>query len=251
MNPPVLVPSVVGKPLILYISTTYISLGAKLAQEDQQGKERAIYYISRTLNSYELNYTFIEKACLTVVFASQKFRHYMLAHTIKLVAKIDPLKYLLSKVALTGRLAKWVMILSKFDIHYTERRAIKGQAIADQLAEAPLHEKQTMEIEFTDRDVLSISTTQWTLYFDGSYTQHGLGAGILFITPKGHTIPRSYRLMFPCTNNVAEYEALVIGVKMAVEWKIIELMVYGDSQLVVNQINNDYQTKDDKLLPYK
>lgn len=50
---------------------------------------------------------------------------------------------------------------------------------------------------------------------------------------------------------MAEYEALVIGIKMAVEWKIMKLMVYGDSQLVVNQINNDYQTKDDKLLPYK
>lgn len=134
------------------------------------------------------------------------------------------------------------MILSEFDIQYTERRAIKGQAIADQLAEAPLPGKQTMEIEFPDRDVLALSTKQWTLYFDGSYTQHGSGSGILFITPEGHTIPRSYRLMFPCTNNVAEYEALVIGIKMAVEWKIIELKVYGDSQLVIHQINNNYQT---------
>lgn len=73
MNPPVLVPPIAGKPLILYISTTDISLGALLAQEDQQGKERAIYYINWTLNGYELNYTFIEKACLTVVFASQNF----------------------------------------------------------------------------------------------------------------------------------------------------------------------------------
>lgn len=73
MNPPVLVPPVPGKPLILYISTIDVSLGALLAQENQQGKERAIYYINKTLNGYELNYTFIEKACLTVVFTSQKF----------------------------------------------------------------------------------------------------------------------------------------------------------------------------------
>jgi ribonuclease HI len=75
--------------------------------------------------------------------------------------------------------------------------------------------------------------------------------GILFVTPQGYTIPRSYRLLFPCTNNTAEYEALIIGVKMAVEWKIIELQVYGDSQLVINQVNDEYQTKDDKLMPYK
>lgn len=174
-----------------------------------------------------------------------------MAHTIKLVAKIDPLKYLLSKAALIGRLAKWVMILSEFDIHYIENRAIKGQVIADQLAEAPLLDKQPMEVEFPNRDVLIVTTKQWTLYFDGSYTQHGSGADILFVTLEGRTIPRSYRLMFSCTNNIAEYEALVTRIKMVVEWRITELKVYGYSQLVINQINNDYQTKDDKLLPYK
>lgn len=64
------------------------------------------------LVSYEMNYTIISKACLALVFASQKLRHYILAHSIKLVAKIDPLKYFLNKATLTGRLAKWVMILT-------------------------------------------------------------------------------------------------------------------------------------------
>ena len=81
------------------------------------GKEWAIYYISYTLVDYELKYTYIEKSYLVVVFASQKHRHYMLMHTTQLVAKIDPLKYLLSKATLTGRLAKWMMILLEFDIY--------------------------------------------------------------------------------------------------------------------------------------
>lgn len=81
--------------------------------------------------AYELNYTSIEKTCLTVVFASQKLLHYMLVHIVHLIAKIDPLKYLLSKVAFTGCLAKWMTILSEFDIQCVERKAIKGQAIAD------------------------------------------------------------------------------------------------------------------------
>jgi hypothetical protein len=72
-----------------------------------------------------MNYSIIEKACLAIVFTSQKLRHYMLAHTTRLIAKVDPLKYLLSKASLTGRLAKWVMILSEFDIEYVERKAIK------------------------------------------------------------------------------------------------------------------------------
>ncbi|XP_059071335.1 uncharacterized protein LOC131865675 [Cryptomeria japonica] len=251
MNPPILVPPTTGKPLILYISETKVSLGALLAQEDSTGKEQAIYYISKTLNGYKINYTFIRKACLAVVFASQKLQHYMLAHTIKLVTKIDRLKYLLSKASLTGRLAKWVMILSEFDIKYTERRAIKGQVNVDQLVDAPLQDHQPIQVDFPDRDILNINTKQWILYIDGSFTQHGSGADILFVTPEGHTFPRSYILIFPCTNNVAEYEALVTGIKVVVEWKITELKVYGDSQLIINQVNDDYQTKDDKLMPYK
>ena len=62
----------------------------------------------------------------------------MLVHTIQLVAKIDPLKYPSRKVALIGQLAKWMIIPSKFDIQYVEHKAIKGQAIADQLAKFPV-----------------------------------------------------------------------------------------------------------------
>ena len=62
----------------------------------------------------------------------------MLAHTTRLIAKIDPLEYLLSKASLIGHLAKWVMILSEFDIEYVEHKAIKGQEISNQLLETPI-----------------------------------------------------------------------------------------------------------------
>lgn len=68
----------------------------------------------------------MKKECLVVVFASQKLRHYLLSHSIKLIAKINPLKYLCSKATLIGRLEKWMMILSEFDIEYMDRKAIKG-----------------------------------------------------------------------------------------------------------------------------
>ena len=125
MHTPILVPPVLGCPLILYISVTPIALGALLAQHDDQGRERAIYYISKTLVSYELNYTPMEKACLAVVFSTQKLHHYMLGHTVHLISKIDPLKYILSKSTLIDHLAKWVMLLSEFDIQYFDRKAIK------------------------------------------------------------------------------------------------------------------------------
>ena len=109
-------PSIPGKPLILYILAKDSSLGALLAQSDKNGKECAIYYINRTLVVYEMNYRNIDKACLGVVFSSQKLRHYMLTHIVHLIAEIDPLKYLLSKFTLTSHLAKWMMIISKFEI---------------------------------------------------------------------------------------------------------------------------------------
>lgn len=91
---------------------------ALLALNDHDGKEREIFYISCTLVGYELNYSPIERACLSLVFVAQNLRHYMLNHKTMLIAKIDSLKYLLNKVALTSRLAKWVMILSEYDIEY-------------------------------------------------------------------------------------------------------------------------------------
>jgi ribonuclease HI len=250
--PPVLMLPILNQPLILYISATAATLGALLAQQDKTRKERAVYYISRTLVGYELNYTSIEKACLAVVFASQKLHHYMLSHPIKLIAKIDPLKYLLARATLIGRIAKWVMLLSEFDIGYVDRKAIKGQVIVDQLAEAHLYTENPLVLEFPDASIFLIEEhPQWTLYFDGSHTQHGLGVGVIFITPQGDCIPRSYRLSFPCTKNIAEYKALVLGLHIFVQWNILSLKVYGDSQLIINQVNDEYQTKDDKLTHYK
>ncbi|GLJ17612.1 hypothetical protein SUGI_0306660 [Cryptomeria japonica] len=145
----------------------------------------------------------------------------MLTHKTKLVARIDPLKYLLNKATLTSRLAKCVMLLSEFDIEYVDRKAIKGQAIIDQLVDAPMIDDVPLTSKFPDEAILTVSHAKpWQLYFDGSYTQHGAGPGILFITPQGGSIPKSYRLSFPYTNSIAEHEALTTRLRIAVQWKI-------------------------------
>ena len=80
----------------------------------------------------------------------------MLGHTIHLIPKIDPLKYMLSKSALTGHLAKFFMLLSEFDIQYVNRKAIKGQTIADHLADAPLIDAYPLVMEFPDEHIYLI-----------------------------------------------------------------------------------------------
>lgn len=105
---------------------------------------------------YELNYTPIEKAFLAIVFSTQKLCHYTLSHTMQVISKIDPLKYMLSRTVLIGCLAKWVMLNSKFDIQYVDRKAIKGQAISDHLVDAPLVVDHHLIIEFPDEHLYLI-----------------------------------------------------------------------------------------------
>lgn len=109
-----------------------------------------------------------------------------------------------------------------------------------------------MLIDFPDEAIFNMDIAdEWKLYFDGSHTRHGLGASIMFVTPQGDVIPKSYQIIFCCINNIAEYEALIIGLKLAIQWNIQHLQLYGDSHLVIHQVNDDYDTKDDKLIPYK
>lgn len=85
---------------------------------------------------------------------------------------------------LTERIAKWVMILSEFDIKYIDRKSIKGKIITDQLAKAPMTNNHPMLIDFPNEAIFTVTTSNiWKLFFNGSYTKHGVGAGIHFVTP--------------------------------------------------------------------
>ena len=118
LNPPVLGAPIPGKPLVLYIVAHEKSLGALMAQENEKGKERALYYLSRTLNGAELNYSPIEKMCLALFFAIDKLEHYMQAYTVHLIAKADLIKYVLSRPVVSGRIARWAVLLQQYDLAY-------------------------------------------------------------------------------------------------------------------------------------
>ncbi|KAM2557547.1 hypothetical protein TB2_014658 [Malus domestica] len=134
-SPPVLVPPQRGKPLKLYISASDKSIGSLLAQNNEGGKEQAVYYLSRILTEVETRYSPIERLCFALYFTANKLRHYMLPCHVHIIAKTDVIKYMLSKPMLTGRIGKWIRSLSEFSFQYVPQRAVKGQAIADFLAE--------------------------------------------------------------------------------------------------------------------
>ncbi|XP_050944019.1 uncharacterized protein LOC127150362 [Cucumis melo] len=153
LNPAVLGAPVPGEPLILYIAAEERSLGTLLAQEQEKGKERALYYLSKTLVGAEVNYSPIEKMCLALFFAIDKLRHYMQAFTVHLVVKADPIKYVLSRPIISGCLAKWAVILQQYDIVYISQKAIKGQALVDFLAYHPIPSNWKLSEDLLDDEV--------------------------------------------------------------------------------------------------
>ena len=81
-------------------------------------KENAIYYISKKMLAYEEKYIALEKNCVELVWATRKLKRYILAFKVLLIARMDPLKYLIEKPVQDGKIANWVLLLSKFDIRY-------------------------------------------------------------------------------------------------------------------------------------
>ena len=135
MKPPILVPPVPKKPLLLYLTTTDTAMTALLAQYlEETRKENAIYYIYKKMLPYKENYSLLEKTYVALVWATCKLRHYMLAYKVLLIARIDPLKYLMEKPVQDGKTAKWVLLLSEFDIKFVTQKSVKGRAIVDHLA---------------------------------------------------------------------------------------------------------------------
>ena len=105
-----------------------------LAQEGEKKTEHALYYLSKKLLQYEANYSLVEKTCLAVIWAIKKLRHYFQSYRVQVVSKHDPLKYLQQTPSLTGKFAKWLVLLTEFDIDYVAKKVVKGRAVADFLA---------------------------------------------------------------------------------------------------------------------
>ncbi|XP_070028704.1 uncharacterized protein [Nicotiana sylvestris] len=135
---------------------------------------------------------------------------------------------------------------------------MKAQALADHLAENPVdNEYMPLSTYFPDEEVNSIEEVVpddhpvWKMYFDGAVNIKGVGIGAILISPIGHHYPATARLWFFCTNNMEEYEACIMGLKMAIDLDVRELLVMGDSDLLIRQAQGEWETRDIKLIPYR
>jgi ribonuclease HI len=230
-----------GEELIMYLSATHGAVSAVLLT-DRDSVQTPIYFVSKALKKTEVNYSAMEKLVLALVFAAKRLRRYFQAHPIAVITD-QPIKQVISKPDASGRLQKWSVMLNEYNILYRPRTAIKGQVLADFIVEKPDGDSPTSAAK-TDLQ------EPWTLFTDGSSCADGSGAGLILTNPEGTEFTYALRFEFTATNNEAEYEALLAGLRIAIQMGVRNLEANVDARLVANHVLGEYEAKDDHMIQY-
>ena len=182
----------------------------------------------------------MEKLAFALITASRKLRHYFQAHVI-IVMTDHPLKKAMNKLEAAGRLIQWAIELSEFDIRYQPRNAVKAQALADFIAEFTPSHGDLNEME---------GNKTWVVHVDGSSTLHVGGIGVVLKSLEADKLKHKVCLHYQTTNNEAEYEALLKRLELAKSLRAESVLVHGDSQLVMGQVNGTYEAKEEQMKRY-
>ena len=239
--------------LFAYIVVAPYAVNLALIRVDY-GVQQPFYYVSKSLHEAEVCYLPLEKAILAVVLGTRKLPHYFQAHTIVIFNQL-PLKTILRNADYIGRVAKWGTILGVFDIKYMPRTSIKGQVLADLVAEftePPVEElelAENMDEKLVDR-ISQYRLLAWEVYVDGVSNQKGSGIRLVLISPEKVIIEKSLRLDFSVTNNEAEYKAMLIGMAMVQRMGGKSIKVFSNSRLVVGQVKGEFEAKDERMQGY-
>ncbi|GJT40050.1 reverse transcriptase domain-containing protein [Tanacetum coccineum] len=238
---PMLVAPRPKEELIMYLSASQGAVGAVMMTE-RDSIHTLVYFVSRALQGPELNYTPMEKLVLALVFAAKRLRRYFQAHPIAVIMD-QPIRQVMSRPKVVGRLQKWSIMLGEQNITYRPRTSVKGQILADFLVDKP-------EEASTDMSKKEAPQEPWTLFTDGSSCIDGLGAGLILTSPEGAEFTYALRLQFTASNNEAEYEALLAGLRIAAQMRVRNIRVSVDSRLVANQVLGTYIAKEENMIKY-
>ncbi|XP_010423585.1 PREDICTED: uncharacterized protein LOC104708678 [Camelina sativa] len=222
-----------GEVLFLYIVVSASAVSGVLVKDDR-GEQRPIFYVSKSLNDAETRYPTVEKVALALITSARKLQPYFQSHTIVVLSN-ELMWSILHSPNQSGGLTKWA-------IKFRTRPAAKSQVLADFLIELPLEGAEPTSSDPTGG--------LWTLHVDGASSHLGSGVGIRLTSPTGEILEQSFRLRFQATNNVAEYEALIVGLRLTNGMKIKQVRAFYDSQLVANQFSGEYDTKTEPMATY-
>jgi hypothetical protein len=195
-----------------------------------------VYFVSTVLRDAWERYTMQQKLLYTLLIASRKLHHYFQGHPIKVV--IDcPLETILRNPNITGRVAEWAVELQPFEISFETTKVIKSKALAEFAAKWTdpfADEPPEVESTFPGEEAPGL----WVMHFDGAFNLPGAGAGTILTSSSGDKLYYTIQLCFQpehkVSNNIAEYEGLLAGLRAVNALGVKRLIVKGDSQLVVN-----------------
>ncbi|RVX18157.1 Transposon Ty3-I Gag-Pol polyprotein [Vitis vinifera] len=203
MQPPILSSLIPNEKLYMYLAVSEWAISVVLFRCPSPKKQKPIYYVSRAL--------------------------------------ADPLRNILHKPDLTGRMLQWAIELSEFGIEFQPRLSMKGQVMADFMLEYSRRPSQHHE---------SRKQEWWTLRVDGASRSSGSGIGLLLQSPTGEHLEQAIRLGFSASNNEVEYEAILSGLDLTLALSVSKLRIYNDSQLVVRHVQKEYEAKDARMARY-
>jgi hypothetical protein len=196
-----------------------------------------VYFVSEVLSLSKKNYTELEKVLYAVLIASRKLQHYFQAYHI-IVPSSQPLKDIMRNREATGRIGKWAAELNEFTIDYIHRSSIQSQALADFIADwtpGAQGEEATKDVEAR------------TVFCDGSWGSFSVGAAAVLVAPSKVRTCYAVKLDFSCTNNIDEYEALLLGLRKLKAMGIRRAILKTDSQVISGHVDKSSKARDPKL----
>ena len=171
-----------------------------------------------------------------LIVASRKLRPYFQAHTI-LVMTDQSLRKAMGRLDVARRMVQWAVELSQFDVDYKPKTTIKAQALADFVTKFNTVEQDP-------------ESGYWTMYTNGSAASGMGGVRMILFYPKKDVLKYRVQLQFLATNNKAEYEAVLTSLRVAKALGVRNLKLSSNSKLMIGQMNNKYEAKEDRMKRY-
>jgi ribonuclease HI len=232
--------------MLLYIAATNQVVSSVLVVEHaEEGKEhgvqRPMYYLSEVLSPTKQRYPHYQKLAYAIYMMGKKLPHYFECHSIIVVAS-NPVSTILNNPDATRCVSLWRITLGPWEITYQRQSAIKSQILPDFIAE-------WIEAQMSELPDLSNS---WTIFINGSKRVSGAGAGVVLVSPQGDKMRYILRMRFSNpSNNEAEYEAVLHGMRMAKSCGATRIKIHGDSNLIAQQVMKECDATCANMIAYR